>query len=170
MKNPRKYIYPVIVLAVAVFLYYNNLQESYKTNFRGLPITIEFRKGDVKSGTDVFGNQWSKVLKHHYGYFDGIMGADGKELDVYINPDNEFINSSKIFRIEQLNVKTGEFDEYKIMLGFDTWHEAGNAYLNNMPRHWGTERWGTEQFVDGIRVRKPNFFGSIEEITLEDIK
>ena len=80
VKNPRKYIYPVVVLAVAAFLYYNHLQESYKTSFRGLPITIEFRKGDVKSGTDVFGNQWSKVLKHHYGYFDGIEGADGQEL------------------------------------------------------------------------------------------
>ena len=30
--------------------YYNKLDS--KTNFRGLPITIEFRKGDTKSGTD----------------------------------------------------------------------------------------------------------------------
>ena len=38
--------------------YYNKLDS--KTNFRGLPITIEFRKGDTKSGTDVFGNDWEK--------------------------------------------------------------------------------------------------------------
>lgn len=126
--------------------YYN-----YKTSFRGLPITIEFRKGDVKSGTDVFGNQWSKVLQHHYGYFDGIMGADGKELDVYINPDAKFLNSSKIFRIEQLNVKTQEFDEYKIMLGFESIDDALAGYLKNYPKDW-------------------KGFGGIEEITLEKIK
>ena len=138
--------------------YYN-----YKTSFRGLPITIEFRKGDVKSGTDVFGNEWSKVMKHHYGYFDGIMGADGKELDVYINPDTKFLNSSKIFRIEQLDTKTGEFDEYKIMLGFSHRLEARQAYLSNMPRHWDRDR----VTQDGP---KKSGFGGIEEITLEDIK
>ena len=133
MKNPRKYIYPVVVLAVAVFLYYNNLQESYKTSFRGLPITIEFRKGDVKSGTDVFGNKWEKVLKHHYGYFDGIMGFDGKELDVYYNPDGK---SDKIFRVIQLDTLTGKFDEYKIMIGFDTIEDAKQGYLVHYPDEW----------------------------------
>jgi len=163
MKNPRKYIYPVVVLAVAVFLYYNNLQESYKTSFRGLPITIEFRKGDVKSGTDVFGNQWSKVLQHHYGYFDGIEGADGQELDVYINPDAKFLNSSKIFRIEQLDAKTGEFDEYKIMLGFDNMFQARKAYLSNMPRKWASDR------VSQDGPRKCGI-GVTGEITLEEIR
>lgn len=163
MKNPRKYIYPVIVLTTALFLYYNNLQEPYKANFRGLSITIEFRKGDVKSGTDVFGNEWSKVMKHHYGYFDGIMGADGQELDVYINPDNEFINSSKIFRIEQLDAKTGEFDEYKIMLGFESMMQARQAYLSNMPRKWDRDR----VTQDGP---KKCGIGVTSEITLEEIK
>ena len=163
MKNPRKYIYPVIFLTTAILLYYNNLQEPYKANFRGLPITIEFRKGDVKSGTDVFGNKWEKVLKHHYGYFNGIVGADGQELDVYINPDNEFINSSKIFRIEQLDAKTGEFDEYKIMLGFESMMQARQAYLSNMPRKWDRDR----VTQDGP---KKAGIGVTSEITLEDIK
>ena len=148
MKNPRKYIYPIIVLATATFLYYNNLQESYKTSFRGLPITIEFRKGDVKSGTDVFGNKWEKVMKHHYGYFDGIMGADGKELDVYINPD---ARTDNIFRVTQLNVKTQGFDEYKIMINFESIGDARVGYLKNYPKDW-------------------KGFGGIEEITLEEIK
>lgn len=136
---------------------------NYKTSFRGLPITIEFRKGDVKSGTDVFGNQWKKVLKHHYGYFDGIIGADGQELDVYVNPDAKFLNSSKIFRIEQLDAKTGEFDEYKIMLGFDNMFEARQAYLSNMPRKWDRDR------VSQGGPRKCGI-GVTSEITLEEIK
>ena len=110
----------LLVLAFAGWTvgdYYYN----YKTSFRGLPITIELRKGDVKSGTDVFGNQWSKVLQHHYGYFDGIEGADGQELDFYMNPDSI---SDKIFRITQLNVLTKEFDEYKIMLNFESIDDA----------------------------------------------
>lgn len=147
-KNPRKYIYPLVVLAVASFLYFNNSQESYKTSFRGLPITIEFRKGDVKSGTDVFGNNWKKTMLHDYGYFDGIMGADGKELDVYINPD---ARTGNIFRVTQLNVKTQEFDEYKIMLNFESIDDARLGYLKNYPKNWAG-------------------FGGIEKITLEDIK
>ena len=126
--------------------YYNTLDS--KTSFRGLPITIEFRKGDTKSGTDVFGNDWEKTMLHDYGYFDGIMGADGQELDVYMNPDT---NTDKIFRITQLNVKTQEFDEYKIMLNFESIDDALAGYLKNYPKYW-------------------KGFGSIEEITLQDIK
>jgi hypothetical protein len=152
----------VFVILVVGWIVYNQ-PDNYKANFRGLPITIEFRKGDVKSGTDVFGNQWSKVLKHHYGYFDGIEGADGQELDVYINPDAKFLNSSKIFRIEQLDTKTGEFDEYKIMLGFSHRLEARQAYLSNMPRHWDRDR------VSQDGPRKCGI-GVTSEITLEEIK
>lgn len=126
--------------------YYNKLDS--KTSFRGLPITIEFRKGDTKSGTDVFGNDWEKTMLHDYGYFDGIMGADGQELDVYINPDT---STDKIFRVTQLNVKTGEFDEYKIMLNFESIDDARCGYLKNYPKYWAG-------------------FGDIEEITLEEIK
>ena len=64
---------------------------------------------------------------------DGIMGADGKELDVYINPD---ACTDKIFRITQLNVKTQEFDEYKIMLNFESIGDALTGYLNNYPKDW----------------------------------
>ena len=63
---------------------------------------------------------------HHYGYFEGSMGADGKELDVYCNPDNY---SNKIFRIIQLDVLTKDFDEYKIMIGFDNSEDAKQGYL-----------------------------------------
>ena len=126
--------------------YYNTLDG--KTSFKGLSITIEHRKGDTKSGTDVFGNDWKKTMLYDYGYFDGIMGADGKELDVYINPD---ARTDNIFRVTQLNVKTGEFDEYKIMLNFESIDDALAGYLKNYPKDW-------------------KGFGGIEEITLEEIK
>jgi hypothetical protein len=61
------------------------------------------------------------------------MGADGKELDVYYNPDGK---SDKIFRVIQLNTLTKEFDEYKIMLGFDTIEDAKQGYLVHYPEGW----------------------------------
>ena len=87
-------------------------------------------------------------MLHDYGYFDGIMGADGQELDFYMNPDSI---SDKIFRITQLNVLTKEFDEYKIMLNFESIDDARVGYLKNYPKDW-------------------KGFGGIEGITLEDIK
>ena len=140
----------VFVILIAGWIGYNyhyNELDS-KTSFRGLPITIEYRKGDTKSGTDVFGNDWKKTMIHDYGYFDGIMGADGQELDFYMNPD---AISDNIFRVTQLNVLTKEFDEYKIMLNFESIGDARVGYLKNYPKDW-------------------KGFGGIEEITLEDIK
>jgi hypothetical protein len=116
--------------------------------YHGLPITIEYEKGTVRSGVDREGNPWQQEMFHHYGYFEGIMGADGKELDVYYNPDGK---SDKIFRVIQLNTLTKEFDEYKIMLGFDTIEDAKQGYLVHYPEGWVG-------------------FGGIEEITLEHIK
>ena len=108
-------VFVILIAGWIGYNYYYNTLDS-KTSFRGLPITIEHRKGDTKSGTDVFGNNWKKTMLHDYGYFDGIMGADGKELDFYMNPD---AIADKIFRVTQLNVLTKEFDEYKIMLNIE---------------------------------------------------
>jgi len=140
-------VFAVLIAGWIGYNYYYNKLDS-KTNFRGLPITIEHRKGDTKSGTDVFGNDWKKTMLHDYGYFDGIMGADGQELDVYMNPNT---STDKIFRITQLNVLTKEFDEYKIMLNFESIDDALAGYLKNYPEDW-------------------KGFGGIEEITLEEIK
>ena len=140
-------VFVILIVGWIGYNYYYNKLDS-KTSFRGLPITIEHRRGDTKSGTDVFGNDWKKTMLHDYGYFDGIMGADGKELDVYINPD---ARTDNIFRVTQLNVKTGEFDEYKIMLNFESIGDARVGYLKNHPKDW-------------------KGFGGIEEITLDDIK
>jgi len=136
-----------VTLLFLLFVFYGCLDCS-KVSYRGLPITIEYKKGTVRSSIDKEGNPWQQEMFHHYGYFDGIMGADGKELDVYYNPDGK---SDKIFRIIQLDTLTKEFDEYKIMIGFDTIEDAKQGYLVHYPDEWIG-------------------FGGIEEITLEHIK
>jgi hypothetical protein len=135
-----------VALLFLLFVFYGCLDFS-KVSYRGLPITIEHEKGTVRSGVDKEGNPWQQEMFHHYGYFDGIMGADGKELDVYYNPDGK---SDKIFRIIQLDTLTKEFDEYKIMIGFDTIEDAKQGYLVHYPDEWIG-------------------FGGIEEISLKEL-
>ena len=136
-----------VALLFLLFVFYSCLDFS-KVSYRGLPITIEYEKGTIRSGVDKEGNPWQQEMFHHYGYFDNTMGADGKELDVYYNPDGK---SDKIFRVIQLDTLTGKFDEYKIMIGFDTIENAKQGYLVHYPDEWIG-------------------FGGIEEITLEEIK
>lgn len=135
-----------VTLLFLLFVFYSCLDFS-KVSYRGLPITIEYDKGTIRSGVDKEGNPWQQEMFHHYGYFDGIMGADGKELDVYYNPDGK---SDKIFRIIQLDTLTKEFDEYKIMIGFDTIEDAKQGYLVHYPDEWIG-------------------FGGIEEISLKEL-
>ena len=134
-----------VTLLFLLFVFYGCLDFS-KVSYRGLPITIEYEKGTIRSG-DREGNPWQQEMFHHYGYFEGIMGADGKELDVYYNPDGK---SDKIFRIIQLDTLTKEFDEYKIMIGFDTIEDAKQGYLVHYPDEWIG-------------------FGGIEEISLKEL-
>lgn len=135
-----------VTLLFLLFVFYSCLDFS-KVSYRGLPITIEYEKGTIRSGVDREGNPWQQEMFHHYGYFEGIMGADGKELDVYYNPDGK---SDKIFRIIQLDTLTKEFDEYKIMIGFDTIEDAKQGYLVHYPDEWIG-------------------FGGIEEISLKEL-
>jgi len=135
-----------VTLLFLLFVFYGCLDFS-KVSYRGLPITIEYKKGTIRSGVDKEGNPWQQEMFHHYGYFDGIMGADGKELDVYYNLDGK---SDKIFRVIQLDTLTKEFDEYKIMIGFDTIEDAKQGYLVHYPDGWVG-------------------FGDIEEISLKEL-
>ena len=105
-----------VALLFLLFVFYSCLDFT-EVSYRGLPITIEYKKGTVRSGIDKEGNPWQQEMFYHYGYFNNILGEDCEELDVYYNPDGK---SDKIFRITQLDVLTKEFDEYKIMLGFST--------------------------------------------------
>lgn len=98
-----------------------------------LLVIIEFKQGEVRSGVSLKGERWEQEMHCHYGYFSTIKGKDGEPLDVYVNPDT---SSTKIFRITQLNVLTKEFDEYKIMLGFNTIEQAKQMYLSHFTDDW----------------------------------
>lgn len=105
-----------------------------KITFKGLKIKIENPKGSFRFGKSEDGSKWFQQMKNHYGYIvhDGAAG-DGDKIDCFIGPK---LNASKAFIINQNNPWTGQFDEHKVMLGFETIEEAEQAYLSNYKPGW----------------------------------
>jgi hypothetical protein len=96
------------------------------TEYQGLPIAIENRRGSVRKGKDRDGNEWRTKMKHPYGYLKGTKGADGEGVDVYVGPDKDAPNA---FVVHQRDKETKKYDEDKVMLGFRSKREAKEAFL-----------------------------------------
>jgi len=108
----------------------------FRTNFQGIPISVENRKGSYRRGVDPDGNPWEIKMDFHYGRIPRTRGADGDAVDVFIGPEK---TSDKVFIIEQVWPDTGKFDEHKVMLGFLTKAEAIRGYKSqyNRPGFYG---------------------------------
>ena len=103
-----------------------------RLTFSGFAIAIENPKGSLRAGTDDNGQQWSIELKNHYGDISGTMGADGDPIDVFLGHNQQ---CKEVFIVNQVN-DNGDFDEHKVMLGFDSAGEAKEAYLSNYSEGW----------------------------------
>lgn len=104
-----------------------------KVRLHGLDISIENPKGSTRKGKDQDGKEWSSEMKHHYGDIKGTTGADGDSIDVFIGDNPE---SQKVFIVDQIDPKTGNFDEVKVMMGFDDAETAKSGYLSNYDKDW----------------------------------
>lgn len=104
-----------------------------KINLYGLDIVIENPKNSTRSGKSADGTEWSSSLTHHYGDISGTVGADGDKLDVFIGDD---LTADKVFVVHQVDPGTGDFDEHKIMMAFDSEDAAERAYLSNYEDGW----------------------------------
>jgi len=96
----------------------------YRTEFQGLPISIENRKGSIRRGEDATG-EWETKMKNAYGYIRGTVGADSDQLDCFIGPDKD---SEKVFVIHIKKPENGKYDEDKVFLGFETFKAAMIAF------------------------------------------
>ena len=114
----------------------------------GFNIAIECPKDSERSGIDKDGKKWTCKMYHHYGYIKGSIGADKEHLDVFIGDNAE---SEKVFVVNQMHPHNKEFDEHKVMMGFDDLESAHKGYLKNYMKGW-----------KGV--------GSITEITLDEMK
>lgn len=136
----------------------------------GFEITIENPKGSYRSGKDKDGKVWKTLMHNDYGYFRKTVGKDGDAIDVFLGPN---LNSKKIFPIDQYI--NGEFDETKVMFGFNSKDEAKKAYLSNYEKDWKGFKYITEVDIDtfgkwlydGYRQRKP--FAKYAKLTEDKI-
>lgn len=90
----------------------------------GLDLSIENRKGGVRSGKDKDGKEWKVTLPAHYGYIKGTEGKDKDHIDVFVGPDTD---SEKVFVVNQQKLEGG-FDEHKVMLCFNDRKDAVKTY------------------------------------------
>ncbi len=118
-----------------------------KTEFQGLKISIENKKGSTRKGQDEDGKEWKTFMHYDYGYIRMTEGVDGDHVDCYLGPNKK---STKVFIVHQNNPKTKAYDEDKVMLGFDSPHQAKTAYKN--------------------QYDSPGFFGSMTTTDIETFK
>nr|WP_323911985.1 LPD38 domain-containing protein [Aeromonas caviae] len=100
---------------------------------QGLDIALENPKGSTRSGTDQDGRAWQSTMAHDYGYIKRTQGADGDHVDVFIGDKPE---SEMVYVVDQVDPKTGKFDEHKVMMGFADEHAARAGYLGNYEEGW----------------------------------
>jgi GGDEF domain-containing protein len=120
-------------------------------SLHGLDISIENPRGSQRSGVDPGGKPWSVRLPAHYGYIRKSEGADGDHVDVYVGPDPE---STKVFVVDQVDLRTGKFDEHKAIFGAADLYEASSLYRGGFSDLKGDQRRGaiTEMAVDQFKA------------------
>lgn len=90
------------------------LAGNYKKGHRrveGLNYTIENPRGAIRRGVDDNGKPWEVRMPADYGYIRGTEGADGDHVDAY-----DLRSGKRHFVLDQLDHRTGEFDEHKVFL------------------------------------------------------
>jgi SPP1 gp7 family putative phage head morphogenesis protein len=131
----------------------------------GLPVVIENAAGSVRRWSTSDGSEGSTVMRFDYGYIDGVTGADGEEVDVYLGPELEpetvFVVHQhtpqpvsdlrrRAFAMYAVPDPEWQYDEDKVMLGFASAAAARDAYL--------------AQYDD------PRFLGSMTSMSIADFK
>lgn len=74
-----------------------------------------------------------------YGYIRRTEGADGDHVDAYVGPDK---NAPMAWIVDQIDPKTKDFDEHKLMLGFSCKGHAMQTYRAGFSDGSGAKRMG----------------------------
>lgn len=106
----------------------------------GFDVSIENPKGSIRSGVSPDGTKWSNRLACDYGDIRGTESVDGDPIDIYLSDHPE---NGAVFVIDQVDPKTGRFDEHKVMYGFDSVEDAKKAYLACYQSGWKGLGWIT---------------------------
>ncbi len=101
--------------------------------FRGLEVSIENPAGSIRSGKSKAGKEWSVVMPYAYGYLRRTLARDGDQVDVFLGPH---LDSDVVFGVDQVDPKTGAYDETKWFLGWKSKDAAKQAYLDSYSPGW----------------------------------
>lgn len=123
-------------------------------NFHGLHLEIENPAGSRRAGTSGPSKKlWISDMPHNYGYIPNTVGVDGDEIDVFF-PAHKFW-SSKIYVIHQRKRGKEEYDEDKLMVGFEDKERAIAAYKQSYDKPELTigpiTEWEVDELKDALR-------------------
>ncbi|UXQ88860.1 ClpP protein [Tenacibaculum phage Larrie] len=104
-----------------------------KVNIFGITVCIENPKDSHRVGLNEDGSEWKIKMNNTYGFIENTIGADGEEIDIFLGDKLDVVN--KVFIINQ-NDKNGDFDEEKVMFGFESEKDAKESYLSNYEKGW----------------------------------
>lgn len=137
----------------AIWKFKGNHEVVRRLTFQGMPIAVETDRGQERHWYDKdSGERGTTKMRYPYGYFMGTkasgISGDGMALDVYVGPEEK---ADEVYVVRQMKKPDfKEFDELKVMVGFESEKQARVAYL----AHYNNER----------------FLGSIEKYSLPEFK
>lgn len=122
-----------------------------RVNFHGLHFVMENPVGSLRRGVDADGKPWETELPADYGYISRTDGADGEPVDAYLGPH---LVSQRAWVIDQVHAETGTYDEAKVLLGFNDWPTAREAYIDAFSDGRGADRIGnvTPMSLDELKA------------------
>jgi hypothetical protein len=94
----------------------------------GLDFAIENPAGTVRHG--------KLKLRDHYGYIKRTVGKDGDQVDVFINSKAQEDWAGDVYIVDQLDPESKNFDEHKVMFGYNNLIDARRAYKRNFNKDW----------------------------------
>lgn len=128
------------------------MQKAFPTvrtlDVQGMRINIEHPAGSVRPWRRADGSEGSTVMLAHYGYVRGTTGADSDEIDVYVGPEPQ---APYAYVVHQLDPETGQYDEAKCMLGFQSEHEAVAMWRRHYDRPERYYGWCEPVAIDSLR-------------------
>ena len=130
-RNAYKYVPYINENIILKSLAFSGHKLQGRTTYAGMNISIENKAGSYRTGKDPDGHKWKTKLHQDYGYIRGTVGHDKDHVDCFIGnaPD-----SQKVYIIHQKDIKTGKYDEDKVMLGWSDKKTAVVDYLKNYDR------------------------------------
>jgi hypothetical protein len=104
----------------------------------GLNVSVENPEGSVRRSKADAVDKWETTMTAHYGYIKGVKARapDKEHVDVYVKPGTAEDYSGDVYVVNQIDPKTGKFDEPKVMIGYGSREEAEAGYRSNYTPDW----------------------------------